>query len=205
MCSRRRITSRACSCLRDTSHCDRCRVRIDCDVTGKRREAEVSLTTAEPHTLHALTASRPEHPLVHTQDGSNTLVDEFLNPLPLVSLRRIHVALGVGRDTVNGKELTRLAAAVAEHREYGQGLPIHHVDTLVPAVCEIDVFLLWISRERNVPHRPVATRERKDALLLHELAVLAEDLDAIVHAIADVHEPIVGRLRAVHRVPELWR
>ena len=40
-------------------------------------------------------------------------------------------------------------------------------------------------------------------LLLHELAVLLEHLDAVVRAVAHVDEPVVRQLGAVHRVAEL--
>src|SRR5690348_3566752 len=106
---------------------------------------------------------------------------------------------------MDGKELAGLAAAVAEHRQDLERLPVHDVHPFVPAIGEEDVLLLRIAREGDVPYGPVATRSWKDALLLHELAVLAEDLDPVVHAIAYVHETIIGRLGAVHRIAELRR
>jgi len=59
---------------------------------------------------------------------------------------------------VHGEELARLTAAVAEARENLERLPIHHVDALVLAVGEEDVFLLRVAGERDVPHRAVAPR-----------------------------------------------
>ena len=52
---------------------------------------------------------------------------------------------------MHSEELSRLAAPIAEHRQNRERLSFHHIDALVPAVSEIDVFLLWIARERDVP------------------------------------------------------
>src|SRR3954462_14208393 len=147
----------------------------------------------------------PDYALIHSRHGPQALVHELLDPLPLIRLRRIDVAPGIRGDAVHGEELAGLPAAVAEPRQDLERLPVHDVHALVPAVGEEDVLLLGIARERDVPHGAVATRARKDALLLHELAVLAKDLNPIVHAVADVHETIVRRLGAVHGIAELWR
>ena len=52
---------------------------------------------------------------------------------------------------------------------------------------------------------PVAARLRSDHELAHESAVLAEHLNAIVGAVAHVHETVERRLRAVHGASELLR
>ena len=51
----------------------------------------------------------------------------------------------------------------------------------------------------------VAARVLLDEHFLDQRAVLHEDLDAIVDAIADVHQPVMRQFGAVHRVPELLR
>src|SRR6185436_19164717 len=87
-------------------------------------------------------------------------------------------------------------------------LTVHHVDALVLPVGEEDVLLRCVARKRDVPHRAVAARHRRDALLLHELAVLAEDLNTIVRPVADVDETVGRRLGAMDRCAELavhWR
>src|SRR5205085_1323378 len=65
--------------------------------------------------------------------------------------------------------------------------------------------LFRIARERDVPYRAVRAGLWFDAVLLHELAFLGEDLDAIVRAVAGVDEAVVRDLGAVHRVAELAR
>ena len=47
---------------------------------------------------------------------------------------------------------------------------------------------------------PFCSVSRLDAEFLHELAVLVEHLDAVVGAVADVHQAVVGQPHAVHRV-----
>src|SRR5215467_4394357 len=136
-------------------------------------------------------------------DGCHALVYELLNSFSLVRLGRVDVALGVRRDAVHGEPLAGLASAVAELGDDVQRLPVHHVDALVLAVGEEDVLLLRILREGDVPHRSVALRRGLDDLLLHELAALLEDLDAVVHAVADVEESIDRRLGAVHGIAKL--
>src|SRR5688572_3701145 len=128
---------------------------------------------------------RPDHALV-ARDARDPAVHELLHPLPLVRLGRVDVAAGVGDDAVHGEELPRLAPAVAELRQDLERLAVHHVDALVLPVGEVEVALLRVAREGDVPHRAVAQRARRDLLLLHERAVLAEDLDAIVRPVADV-------------------
>src|SRR5690348_4769894 len=91
------------------------------------------------------TDAGPDDPLVHLRHGTDTLVDELLNALSLVGLRRVDVALGIGSDTVDGEELPWLTTAIAEHREDLERLAIHHIDALVPAVGEEDVLLLGVA------------------------------------------------------------
>ena len=137
--------------------------------------------------------------------GSDPFVDELLQAPSFVGLGREDVPLRVGRDAVDGEELPRLAAAVAEAGEDLQRLAIEHVDLLVLPVGEVEILLLRILRERDVPHRAVAERLRRDERLLHERAVGLEHLDAIVRPVADVDEAVVREVGAVHRRAELLR
>src|SRR5438132_4194854 len=99
---------------------------------------------------------RPDGALVLLRDRREALEHELLQPLTAVRLGHVDVALRVGRDAVDRVELARLPAAVAEARELGQRLAIEDVDLLVGAVGEIEILLLRILRERDVPHRSVA-------------------------------------------------
>ncbi len=62
-----------------------------------------------------------------------------------------------------------------------------------------------VARKRDVPHRTIGQRLWEQLLFLDELSFLREDLDAIVRAVAHVHEAVVGELGAVHRRAELLR
>ena len=74
------------------------------------------------------------------------------------------------------------------------------MDLAVGAVGDEDVALLGILRQHEVPYRAVRKRLRLDAEFLHERAVLAEHLDAVVGAVADIDETVVRQPHAVHRV-----
>ena len=52
---------------------------------------------------------------------------------------------------------------------------------------------------------PFGSVSRRDAELLHEGAVLAEHLDAVVGAVADIDEPVVRQPHAMHGVGEAAR
>src|SRR5690348_16108759 len=127
---------------------------------------------------------RPDDALVLFRHRTETLVDELLDALSLIGLRDVDVALRVGRDAVRAEELSRLAPAVAEAREQLQRLPLDHVHLLVASVGEIQILLLRVLRDPEVPHGSVGERAFRDELLLDELAVGRDHLDAIVDAIA---------------------
>src|SRR5262245_13638278 len=147
--------------------------------------------------------SRPDRPLILRLDRPHTLVDELLHPFSLVGLGRVDVALRVGRDAVDREELSRLTAAVSEARENLERLAVHHVDLLVLAVGDVDVLLLRVLREGDVPDGAVSQGLFGDEGLLHERSILLEDLEPVVRPVADVHEPVVRGIRAVDRIAEL--
>src|ERR671914_303601 len=99
----------------------------------------------------------PRHALF-TRYRTDPLVDELLQALALVRFGRVDVALRVHRNTVDAEELAGLPAAVAEARENLHRVALDDVDLLVLAIRQIDVPLLRILRERDVPHRTVAKR-----------------------------------------------
>src|SRR5579864_9216754 len=171
---------------------------MECGLRGPESAREgVSPLPAFSPSLH-----RPHHALIlrHLRDA---LEHEPLGAPALVRLRREDVALRVGRDAVHAEELPRLPAAIAETRDDLERVAKQDVHPLVLAVSQIEILLLGIRGERNVPRRPVAARLREEVRLLHERAVRLEDLDAIVLPVADVDKAVVRQLRAVHRSPEL--
>src|SRR2546427_8638064 len=152
-----------------------------------------------------LTRARPGHALAAAADRADALVDELLQALALVGLGRVEVALRVGGDAVHAEELAGLAAAVAEAGQLLQRLAQDDAHLLVAAVGHEDVALLRIAREGDVPDRAFAQAAPRIPLLLDELAVLREHLQAIVLPVANVHQAVVRDVGAVHRVAELLR
>src|SRR5580765_4933289 len=150
----------------------------------------------------AVLLRRPNHPL-SAPYLAHSLVDELLQPLPLVRLGGVEVAFRIRGDAVNAEELSRLAAAVAEVGDLFQRLAQDDAHLLVAAVGHEEVALLRVARERDVPDRALGKAAPRVPLLFHELAVLGEHLQPVGLAIADVDEAVVGNVGAVHRVPEL--
>src|SRR5690349_11318778 len=147
----------------------------------------------------------PQDPLVLLGNRSQTFVHESLHALSAIGFGGVDVALGIRGDTVDRVELAGLAAAVAEAGQDFHRLAQHDVNLLVGSVRQVDVLLLRILGERDVPRRPVAERVLGDEYFLDELAVRSEYLNAIVHAVADVQHAVARKLDAVHRVAELLR
>src|SRR5882724_9145565 len=118
------------------------------------------------------------------------LVDELLRALARVDLGRIDVALRVDGHVVDPVELARRAAVAAEVREHAARLAEQRPHVVVLAVGIVEERLAGVLREVHVPRRAAAARGRGHDELADEGAVLAEHLDAIVRAVADVEEAV---------------
>src|SRR5262245_20108630 len=156
-----------------------------------------------PLTNPSLLCSRPNSSLILLRHWRESFVYELLQPPPLVGLGRVDVAFGIGGDAVNPIELARLAPAVAEAGQDFHRLAQQDVDLLVAAVGDVEILLLRVFREGDVPHRPVGQRSLRDKLFLHKLAVALEYLNPIVRAVAGVQKTVIRQLGAVHRSAEL--
>src|SRR5204863_8724038 len=110
---------------------------------------------------------RPDDALILFRHRTETLVDEPLDALSFIRFGDVDVAVRVGRDAVRAEELHGLPPAVAEAREQLQRLPLDYVPLLIAARGEIQVLLLRVLRERDVPHRSVGERSLRDELFLH--------------------------------------
>ena len=75
-----------------------------------------------------------------------------------------------------------------------------HPHLVVLAVRGVQMRLRGIGREVEIPGRAGAARLRRHDELTHEGAVLAEDLDAVVRAVAHVEQPVAREAHAVHGV-----
>ena len=70
---------------------------------------------------------------------------------------------------------------------------------MVPAIEDVQVLLPRVSRERDGIRRSRENRSLGDEDFLDERAVLLEHLHAVVRAVADIHQPIVGNRHRVRR------
>ncbi len=132
-------------------------------------------------------------------------IAEFLRALPGVDLGRVDVALGVDCEIVHPVEFAGVAAVASERADHRAVVAHEGADLIVGAVGIEQVGLLAVDPEVEVPDRACSARRLLVGELLHEAAVLVEHLDAVVRAIADIDQPILGDLHAVHGVAELGR
>src|SRR5262245_7407426 len=95
--------------------------------------------------------TRPERALILLRDRCETFVEKSLHTLAAIRFGGVDIPLRIGCDTVHSVKLSGLPAAVAKARHDFQGITQHDVDLLVRAVDEVQVLLLWISGERNIP------------------------------------------------------
>src|SRR5262245_16400930 len=102
-----------------------------------------------------LLQSWPYGSLILLRHWRESFVDEFLQPSPLVGLGRIDVAFGIGSNAMHAVELTGLSPAVAEAGQDFQRIAQQDVDLLVATVGDVEILLLRVFREGDVPHRPV--------------------------------------------------
>src|SRR2546428_1893835 len=106
---------------------------------------------------------------------------------------------------MRGGELARLPPDAAKAPDGLHARALHDADLAVRAIDHVDVFLLRIRRERDLVDRAVHAGLLLEEMLGHERAVLPEDLQAIVGAVADVDQTILGDANAVHRIADLLR
>src|ERR1019366_5262228 len=81
------------------------------------------------------------------------------------------------------------------------------MNAVILAIGEIDVLLLRVLRERDVPGGAGAQGFLVDEPFLDKGPIGFEDLDAVVGAVANIELVIVGEFGAMHGIAELlgWR
>src|SRR5882757_9904536 len=119
---------------------------------------------------------------------------ELLDALSGVDFGGIDVALRIDRHGVNPVELAGVAAVMAEGADHAAVVPLQHADFVVLAVGAEQIALLRIRPDRDVPHRAIAERVLFIEPFGHEGAVLLEHLNAVVDAVADINETVIGDL-----------
>lgn len=133
---------------------------------------------------------------------------ELLHPLGGIDLTGADVVLGVGSELVDPMKLSGIAAAVGLLVDNVTTVAVQRPDHIALAFYHDEVLLRLVRRKTDVPGAAVAQRGSAHEKLLHERAILVEDLDPVVDAVADIHEPIAGDANAMHRIAELlsgWR
>src|SRR5207245_11254391 len=115
---------------------------------------------------------------------------EFLNALPCVHLGRIDVALVIDRNVMQRSELPSLTTDATESPHDLLGAVVKDADFAIGAVGRIDELLLLVGRTYEFVDRARRPRVLLIEVLGHERSVLAEDVNAIVGAIADVDHAV---------------
>src|SRR5262249_16200559 len=108
-------------------------------------------------------------------------------------------------DVVERRELADLSPGPAEAAERFLRRAVDDAHLAVHAVDHVDEFLLLVGREYEVVDRAGTARRLLVDVLGDEAAVLAEDLHAVVGAVADIDETIPIDANAMHRISELLR
>src|ERR1700758_1581588 len=100
-------------------------------------------------------------------------------------------------------KLPGVAAATPKAADHRAVLAADDADLVVLAVGGQQIGLLRVRPEREVPDRTVAERALLEEPLPHEGAVLLENLDAVVDAVADIDQAVIGDFYAMHGIAEL--
>src|SRR5260370_20962251 len=109
------------------------------------------------------------------------------------------VGLVIARNVMQRRELPGLAADASEPPQDLLGTVVQDTDFAIGAVGRVDELLLLVRRKYQFVDRARRQRVLLVEMFGHERAVLAEDLDAIVGAIADVNEASLVDSQAVSR------
>src|SRR5215472_1621282 len=128
---------------------------------------------------------------------------EFLDALGVVDFAGIDVTELVHGHGMDPVELAGVAAAAAEPADHAAILALQNAYLVVLPVGVQQISLLGIGPDREVPRRAIAERVLLKEPLLHEGAVLLEDLDTVLRAVADIDLAVIGNLDTMHGVPEL--
>src|SRR6188472_304764 len=137
--------------------------------------------------------------LCHRRDD----IAEFLRAFSGIHFGRVNIALGVDGEIMHPVELASVTAVAAEHPDDLAGVAHQRAHLVVGAVGVEQEALLSIDPEVEVPYRARGSGAFFVRELLHEGAVLAEDLDAVVGAIAHIDQAVLRDLHAMNGIAEL--
>src|SRR5215831_3464492 len=128
---------------------------------------------------------------------------ELLNALPGVHLGGIDVPLVIDSDVVQRCELPGLAADATESPHDLLGAVVQDADFAVGAIGHVDEFLLLVRRKHQLVDRAGSPRVLLIEMLGHERAILAEDLETVDGAVADIDKTVLVEAHAVDRIAGL--
>ena len=104
-----------------------------------------------------------------------------------------------------GELADAVTAITAEVAHDFHGLPLHNLNFLIRAVGDVEKALLLVARESHTKARTESRRSLPfDEDLFDEFSIQLERLNAIIHAIADIDDAVVGNRDPMNRV-ELLR
>ena len=106
-------------------------------------------------------------------------------------------------NVVERGELADLPPGPAETRERLLRGVVDDAHLAVHAVNHVDEFLLLVGREHEIVDRAGAARALLVDVLGDEAAILAEDLQPVIGAIADIDQPVLVDADAVDGIAEL--
>src|SRR5580704_12152892 len=135
---------------------------------------------------------RRDRPLLHRHP--------LLQALTGIDLAGIKIAARVELADMHPVEFAGLAARPAEAADHGAVAAAHRFQHVVGAVDQDEKILLLVERrERQPPARAGALGGRVEHVLPDEAAVLLEHLHAVVGAVADEDQTVLGQRDAMHR------
>src|ERR1041384_2891678 len=97
----------------------------------------------------------PHSSLIQLCHRRETFIHELLQASAFVGFGGVDVPFRIRSDAVHAIELTGLASTIGEARQDFKRVALDDVHLLVTTVGEIDILLLWVFRESNVPHRTI--------------------------------------------------
>src|SRR5580692_461417 len=130
--------------------------------------------------------------------------NKLLNPFAGGDFTRVDVSLRIRGRHVEAVELARQMPRMSNPSRDAAVLPVEDPHHAVHHIGDVEIFLLRVWRKINGARGIVAAivGNRK---FLHELSLLGENLNAVTAAVADVNQPVLGNVHAVHRFTELLR
>src|SRR6266853_6653163 len=98
-------------------------------------------------------------------------------------------------------ELARVAASMARRALNGTVAPEQRPDHVIFAVGHEQIFLGGIMREGEIVGGSIPQCLRTQNEFLYELALFREHLNSIVHAIANINQPVLRNVDGMEWIP----